>query len=161
MHFYPEGEIVAISATPSSSYLFDYWEGDVADPNAASTTVTMDGDKSVMAHMTPIAEPTCVTIQRGSFGTVADTSMWELVPNAAYGAAVRISTGDRMHPALGPGETRSLLHFDLGFLPPGVAIQSATFGIYSETASGEPVSIYRVTEGWSLPGRTERTPIMG
>ena len=93
--------------------------------------------------------PTCVTIQRGSYGTVADTSIWALVPNAAYGAALRISTGDRMHPALGPGETRSLLHFDLGFLPAGVAIQSATFGIYSETTSGEPVSIYRVTEGWS------------
>ena len=120
--------------------------------NAGDWTVTGDyGSLSdtALLHVTTPSEPICVTVQRGSFGTVADTSMWELVPNAAYGAAVRISTGDRMHPALGPGETRSLLNFDLGFLPAGVAIQSATFGIYSETASGEPVSIYRVTEGWS------------
>jgi len=31
-------------------YVFDYWEGDVADMNAANTTVTMDTNKTVKAH---------------------------------------------------------------------------------------------------------------
>ena len=94
--------------------------------------------------------PTCVTIQRGTYGTVADTFIWELSPNGISGTGIRLYTGDRLNPRTGQaGETRSLLQFDLSTLPAGVAIQSATFGIYAETASGEQVSIYRVTESWS------------
>jgi len=37
-------------------YLFDHWEGDVADPNSASTTVFMDSDKTIKAVFTPIRE---------------------------------------------------------------------------------------------------------
>jgi uncharacterized repeat protein (TIGR02543 family) len=53
IHTYAEGTIVDITATPSAGYEFDHWEGDVADPNAASTTVTMDVDKTVTAHFIP------------------------------------------------------------------------------------------------------------
>lgn len=49
-HTYDEGTVVAISATPATGYHFDHWSGDVADPNSASTTVTMDADKTVTAN---------------------------------------------------------------------------------------------------------------
>jgi hypothetical protein len=52
-HTYAEDAVVAISATPNAGYVFDHWEGDVADPDSASTTVTMDGDKTVTAHFVP------------------------------------------------------------------------------------------------------------
>ncbi len=50
MHTYAEGTVVNISATPNPGYVFDHWTGDVADPNSASTTVTMDADKTVTAN---------------------------------------------------------------------------------------------------------------
>ncbi|MBC7250950.1 MAG: metallophosphoesterase [Anaerolineae bacterium] len=52
-HAYPEGTVVNITAIPATGYVFDHWEGDVTDANAASTTVTMDGDKTVTAHFSP------------------------------------------------------------------------------------------------------------
>ncbi len=47
---YPEGTIVDISATHAPGYRFDHWDGDVANADAAYTTVTMDADKTVTAH---------------------------------------------------------------------------------------------------------------
>ena len=51
---YVMNSVVSISATADSGWLFDHWEGDVADPNMASTTVTMDSDKAVNAVFTQI-----------------------------------------------------------------------------------------------------------
>ncbi|RLD12901.1 MAG: hypothetical protein DRI28_06930, partial [Caldiserica bacterium] len=48
-HLYDENTVVNISATANEGYRFDHWEGDVADPNSANTTITMDGDKTATA----------------------------------------------------------------------------------------------------------------
>ncbi len=48
-HTYPSGTVVNITATPDAGWKFINWEGDVADPNSANTTVTMDADKTVIA----------------------------------------------------------------------------------------------------------------
>jgi len=48
-HNYNEGQRVNISASPSSGWRFDHWEGDVANVNSASTTVTINSDKTVTA----------------------------------------------------------------------------------------------------------------
>ncbi len=43
--------VVGISATPAVHYFFSNWTGTgVADPNSASTTVTVDGNKTVTAN---------------------------------------------------------------------------------------------------------------
>jgi len=50
---YGEGTVVNLVATPDAGYQFDYWSGDVgtiANVNAASTTITMNGDYSIMAR---------------------------------------------------------------------------------------------------------------
>ncbi len=48
---YTHGEVVTLTATPSTGYGFSSWSGD-ASGTAASTTVTMDGNKSVTAAFT-------------------------------------------------------------------------------------------------------------
>ncbi|MFC1607454.1 InlB B-repeat-containing protein [Candidatus Latescibacterota bacterium] len=47
---YNPGSVVNISAVPDDGYGFTGWTGDVAEPTNASTTVTMDSDKSVTAN---------------------------------------------------------------------------------------------------------------
>jgi hypothetical protein len=49
-HSYPHGTVVDISATPASGWQFTNWTGNVADPESASTTVTMDADESITAN---------------------------------------------------------------------------------------------------------------
>ena len=49
-HTYNEDEVVAITATANSGYRFVNWSGEVADPNAPSTTVTVDAAKTVTAN---------------------------------------------------------------------------------------------------------------
>ncbi len=52
-HSYPEGSLVDISAAANTGFVFDHWDGDVADPNSSSTTVTITADTSVTAYFVP------------------------------------------------------------------------------------------------------------
>ncbi|MDZ7725164.1 MAG: InlB B-repeat-containing protein [candidate division KSB1 bacterium] len=54
-HTYNSGDVVSISATPASGYYFVQWNGDVADPNSANTTVIMDEDKTISATFAEMA----------------------------------------------------------------------------------------------------------
>ena len=54
---------VTLAATPASGYTFEYWDGDTSGSSLA-TTVTMDSDKTVIAHFSvvdiaplPVTEP--------------------------------------------------------------------------------------------------------
>ncbi|MFP4501081.1 MAG: InlB B-repeat-containing protein [Candidatus Hydrogenedentota bacterium] len=47
---YEEDTVVTLTAEPADGYEFQEWVGDVADPNAATTTVTMDADKAATAN---------------------------------------------------------------------------------------------------------------
>jgi len=52
-HMYPEGTLVPITAIPAAGYEFVNWTRDVntiADVNAATTTITMDGNYSIQAN---------------------------------------------------------------------------------------------------------------
>ncbi|MCM8822967.1 MAG: cohesin domain-containing protein, partial [Candidatus Omnitrophica bacterium] len=46
---YDEGTVVTLTATAAPGYRFDHWTGSVANPNSASTTITMNSDKTVTA----------------------------------------------------------------------------------------------------------------
>ena len=65
---YVEGTTVKISATPNTGCQFDGWTGGVLNENAASTSVTMDQDKSIIANFSCSA-PT-LTIEVQGQGTV-------------------------------------------------------------------------------------------
>ena len=69
-HTYVENTVVNISATPATGYAFDYWDGDVADPYSASTTVTMNANKTVTAHFAALPQYTLTVGTTGS-GSVA------------------------------------------------------------------------------------------
>jgi len=53
-HTYPEDEVVTITAMPAQGYVFDHWQGNVADPGSAGTTVTMTSDQAITAHFARI-----------------------------------------------------------------------------------------------------------
>jgi len=60
-HTYNEGTVVDITATPADGYQFVNWEGDVANSNSATTTVTIDGNKTVTANF-ELIPPTQYTL---------------------------------------------------------------------------------------------------
>jgi len=75
---YDAGEVVGLEVSPDAGYEFDEWTGDVstvADVNDSTTTITMDGDKSVRAVFTeaaPGALPSPGGLSRGAMiGIVA------------------------------------------------------------------------------------------
>ena len=69
VHTYPEGTIVDISATHAPGYRFDHWEGDVANADAADTTVTMDADKTVTAHFVATTYDLTMAVSGGGGST--------------------------------------------------------------------------------------------
>ena len=76
-HPYAADTVVSIIATPASGYQFVNWTGAVASPNSASTTVTMDSNKTVTAKFTTktppsgdgAAPPTYYYTETNLFGT--------------------------------------------------------------------------------------------
>ena len=68
-HDYPANTVVNITATPDSGWQFDNWTGAVANPNSASTTVTMDSDKTVTANFSPASDVTLTMAVNGNGST--------------------------------------------------------------------------------------------
>jgi alpha-tubulin suppressor-like RCC1 family protein len=69
---YDEGTVVDLVATPDSGYRFDEWTGDVgtiADVNAASTNITMNGDYSIAANFVAIYDIITSSTAGGSVTT--------------------------------------------------------------------------------------------
>jgi uncharacterized protein YkwD len=69
-----EGEVVNLVATPASGYRFVNWTGDtdtVENIEAASTTITMDGDYSIAANFEAILIEQCsLTLSSSTGGSV-------------------------------------------------------------------------------------------
>jgi uncharacterized repeat protein (TIGR02543 family) len=64
---YAEGSVVSLVATAASGYRFVDWAGDIdtiASPDSATTTITMDGPKSVTANFSTLG----CTLTAGSTG---------------------------------------------------------------------------------------------
>ncbi|HEY94956.1 MAG TPA: hypothetical protein G4O15_08475 [Dehalococcoidia bacterium] len=64
---YVDGIIVKISATPQTGCQFEGWTGEVSNENAASTSVIMDQDKSIIAKFSCSTHTLTIEVQgRGS-----------------------------------------------------------------------------------------------
>ncbi len=64
---YVADSVVGITATPAVHYFFSSWTGaGVADPNSASTTVIVDGDKTVTANFVYDDTAPTVTVNKKS-----------------------------------------------------------------------------------------------
>ena len=71
IHAYAEKSVVDISATPATGYEFDRWDGNVADPDSASTTVTMNADKTVTAYFNPLCYTLTTAVAPAGSGSVS------------------------------------------------------------------------------------------
>ena len=72
-HTYAENAVVNINASPATGYSFVNWTGAVADPDLASTTVTMDADKTVTAHFSINQYPLNLTFGGSGGGRVTSS----------------------------------------------------------------------------------------
>ena len=57
---YPAGSVVPLVATPDDGYEFRSWSGDIGhipNPTAASTTITMNANYSIVANFEIVGEP--------------------------------------------------------------------------------------------------------
>lgn len=79
VHLHPSGTVVALLAAPSAGWEFAGWTGDVADPAAPATTVTMDGDKRVRAiFIQPGGDPSGI-FSDGFDGATLNTDLWTFI----------------------------------------------------------------------------------
>ena len=73
MFTYDEGTVVDLVATPGAGYRFDEWTGDVdtiADVDAATTTIVMNGDYSITANFEEVPpSPVGCFIATAAYGT--------------------------------------------------------------------------------------------
>jgi len=105
--------------------------------------------KAPRLALAPSDDRTCVSIQRGTLGNVADAYIWAAAPDNNGG------TSDMLYAGLvGSGEKRSLIRFDLGVIPAGVIVDSATLYLYLTTASYQIVRVHEITATWSETGVT-------
>jgi len=68
-HSYSEGTVLSITASPDNGWQFDNWSGDVADPESATTTVTMDSDKNFTANFSQIMHTLTIQVNGSGFTT--------------------------------------------------------------------------------------------
>ena len=72
---------VLIKATPTNGYLFSHWEGDgITDPNNPSTSISLNQDKSIVAHFNLIPRnefDLYVKPNNGSYGRTDGSGTYE------------------------------------------------------------------------------------
>ena len=76
-HSYAQDEVIDITATPATGWQFSGWTGDgIADPDSASTTVTVDAAKTVTAKFTQQAAANNydLTMSLNGSGTITPSS---------------------------------------------------------------------------------------
>ncbi len=78
---YTYGTVVELTAVPESrGWIFDHWSGDLTGSNNPEY-ITMDGDKTVTAHFTYIAEYTLTIIIDGECGWVIKNPDYPTYPH--------------------------------------------------------------------------------
>jgi len=153
VYMYSEGTVVDITANPDTGWAFVDWTGDVADPDSPSTTVTMDGNKTVTANFADSVELTLYS--------TADSRIVLQDPNANKGT----ETSFIVQANGTDGRQRGLIKFDLASIPVGSTVNSATFSAYKDflplyyvlpgsNPTGRTYDLYRNTEPWTETGVT-------
>ena len=65
VHTLAANSVIEISATPNEGYRFGNWTGGVADANAASTSITLNSDKTVTANFIRLGDVRVTTEPEG------------------------------------------------------------------------------------------------
>jgi preprotein translocase subunit YajC len=167
---YEEGDVVKLVATPDTGYGFVSWTGDVstvANVNAASTSITMNGDYSLMANFEELAEYDLTTSSttggsvtapgEGTFTYYGGTVV-NLVATANSGYYFINWTGDVGTVINVNAPTTAVtmngnysITANFGHIPPGkVALTTSSTTGGSVTTPGEGAFLYNVGELVSL-----------
>lgn len=135
------------TSTPTATATRTNTPGPTPTPTATRTP-TRTATASPTPTDTATTGPVCgQVIQRGAFGTVADAYIWASSPDTT-GNWEQLYTGN-----IGAGRKRTLIRFDLSFLPAGVVVDNATFSIYRVDYDGNrTVNVHRITAAWSETG---------
>jgi galactose oxidase-like protein len=120
--------------------------------NVYSATALADGRVLVTgtAGGAGIAEiynaPQCVTFQRGTFGTTADTQIGANSLTKNFGTSAAANTG-----FVGGAARQTLLSFDLSPIPAGSTIASSTLTLSASTvpSPSSTVEVHRITAPWA------------
>jgi hypothetical protein len=89
---------------------------------------------------------TCVNIQRGvGSAVVNDDALYQQYPTYNEGNGPNLRTGKTNASNM----TRSLIRFDLGLIPAGATITSATATLYASNNGNTTVKVHRVTNSWT------------
>lgn len=90
--------------------------------------------------------PQCLTFQRGSLGTTADTQISAGNPTKNYGAGVVANSGK-----VGDTYRMALFSFDLSSIPAHSVVTSSTLRLYTTAVSGEwdDVRVHRIMAPWT------------
>ncbi|EYF02104.1 choice-of-anchor L domain-containing protein [Chondromyces apiculatus] len=113
-------------------------------PGASEYCDTIDNNCNGQVDEGGVCAPTCVTVQRGTFGHVEDATIYPQSPNYNEGAQASLRTGNTSP------QKRALVQFDLSFVPAGAAVTSATFGIFQEyTANLSTINIHQALAAWT------------
>ncbi|AUX41281.1 uncharacterized protein SOCE26_026910 [Sorangium cellulosum] len=92
---------------------------------------------------------TCVTIQRGTLGTVEDSTIWETFPTWTDSTQI-LRTGTLTD----FGVRHAVVRFDLSPVPSQATVVSATLRlqqIYRDDTSSSTIDLHRITSPWSEP----------
>jgi uncharacterized repeat protein (TIGR02543 family) len=82
---YTYGQVVTLTATPSTGWSFSYWSGNASGSNPV-TTVTMNGNRAATAHFTQDAYTLSTSVDgSGSIGKTPDQATYH------YGDVVQLS----------------------------------------------------------------------
>jgi hypothetical protein len=90
---YNLGTVINLLAIPSDGWEFDTWLGDVADPSSPSTTVIIDGDKTVTARFRQKAIFTLTMHVTGSGSTLPAAGTHNYIPGAVINLLAMPSDG--------------------------------------------------------------------
>jgi len=150
-HSYGGGAVVGITAVPGDGWQFESWSGDVADPNSATTTVTMDSSKSVTANFSLMALK--LTSEDGMVSLVVDEGTMALSAEGVPLAKVEVLPVEE--PLVQPDANRVVgrcfnllpdgavfdppvevsFRYDPALLPEGVAEEDLAVAYYDEEGS--------------------------
>jgi|GEM_PF-1492370 len=92
-HVYTKGQVVDITATPASGWNFTSWSGGVASASSATTTVTMDANKTVTANFTKIQAITLTMAVNGQGTTTPPVGAHDYSQNDVVTITATPATG--------------------------------------------------------------------
>jgi hypothetical protein len=115
------------------------------NPGAVEACDYLDNNCNAEIDEGGVCAPVCVTIQRGTLGNAADATIWQSTPGYNTGAVSSLATGQNA-----TSYKEALVSFDLGVIPFGATVTSATLGVYQTyTSAPSTVSVHQITAPWS------------